>query len=206
MTTAAESIPTRGPYAKTARRRQEIIAAATSVFATQGYHGGSLRDISRRLDLSLSSVVHHFPSKDELLIAVLENAVHTGADWTEDRAAVAGVETAAVDLVRSNLLRPELLRLLAILSAEASAPDHPAHDWFDRRYERVTRELARQIGFDQSVGRVRPDADPLETAKLVVAAWDGLQLQWLIRPSEDMVGMMSRFLARLLRPVDGPRD
>ncbi|MGV9381299.1 TetR/AcrR family transcriptional regulator [Nonomuraea sp. NPDC003707] len=39
-----------------------------------GYRGGSLREIAKQLDLSLTSVVHHFPSKSALLVAVLENA------------------------------------------------------------------------------------------------------------------------------------
>jgi AcrR family transcriptional regulator len=33
------------------------------VFATRGYHGGSLRDIARELDLSLTSIVHHYNTK-----------------------------------------------------------------------------------------------------------------------------------------------
>ena len=53
----------RGPYAKSEQRRREIVEAATSVFATRGYHGGSLRDIARELDLSLTSIVHHYNTK-----------------------------------------------------------------------------------------------------------------------------------------------
>ena len=50
----------RGPYAKSAQRSSDILDAAATVFATHGYHGGSLRDIARSLDLSLTSIVHHF--------------------------------------------------------------------------------------------------------------------------------------------------
>jgi AcrR family transcriptional regulator len=197
-TTTARSTAARGPYAKTAQRRQEIIDAATNVFAARGYHGGSLRDISRELGLSLTSLVHHFPSKSELLIAVLENADHTGGDWTRDRIPQVGVRTTVEELVTSNFSRPELLRLLAILSSEASHPDHPAHDWFVRRYQRLAEELATEIANDQSLGRVDTDRDPLETAKIILAAWDGLQLQWLLNPNEDMSAHISALLSRLL--------
>src|SRR5215218_8251006 len=67
----------RGPYAKSAQRSIEILDAATTVFATHGYRGGSLRDIARQLDLSLTSIVHHFGSKYALLEAVLERADRT---------------------------------------------------------------------------------------------------------------------------------
>src|SRR3954454_9634741 len=64
----------RGPYAKSAQRSSDILDPATTVFATHGYSGGSLRDIARQLDLSLTSIVHHFGTKYELLDAVLERA------------------------------------------------------------------------------------------------------------------------------------
>ena len=69
--TAARPATRRGPYAKSAQRRVEIVASATAVFAARGYRGGSLREIAKQLDLSLTSVVHHFPSKSAPLVAVL---------------------------------------------------------------------------------------------------------------------------------------
>lgn len=188
----------RGPYAKTAQRQQEIIDAATNVFATSGYHGGSLRDISRQLGLSLTSVVHHFSTKSELLIAVLENADHTGADWLDDRIREAGLRVALPELVASNFGRPELLRLFTILSAEASAPDHPAHDWFVHRYENFAQHVAASITEDQALGRISPSLDGVEAAKLIIAVWDGLQLQWLLNPAEDMSTLFETSLSCIL--------
>ncbi|RXZ67974.1 TetR/AcrR family transcriptional regulator [Agromyces albus] len=187
----------RGPYAKTAKRRQEIVDAATNVFATRGYHGGSLRDISRQIGLSLTSVVHHFPAKSDLLAAVLENADHS-ADWFLDRARAHGVKSAILDVVRHNLDRPELLRLLAIVSSEASDPEYPAHGWFVKRYENLAAELERDIAHDIQQGRVPSDVDPEQAAHLIIAVWDGLQLQWLLDPAQDMPGRMDRALDRLL--------
>ena len=189
----------RGPYAKTAKRRQEIVDAATNVFATRGYHGGSLRDISRQIGLSLTSVVHHFPAKSDLLSAVLENADHTGGgDWFFDRARTDGVKTAIIELVRRNLDRPELLRLLAIVSSEASDAEHPAHGWFVRRYENFATELVRLIAHDVALGRLPPGVDAEDAAHLIIAVWDGLQLQWLLDPAQDMPGRMDGALRRLL--------
>ncbi|RZI92125.1 MAG: TetR/AcrR family transcriptional regulator, partial [Microbacterium sp.] len=62
----------RGPYAKTAERRREIIDSATAVFSEHGYRGGSLRQIAKELDLSLTTLMHHFPTKTALLSAVLQ--------------------------------------------------------------------------------------------------------------------------------------
>ncbi|MEV4019691.1 TetR/AcrR family transcriptional regulator [Nonomuraea angiospora] len=195
---ASKPTRARGRYAKSAQRSSEIIEAATIVFATHGYRGGSLRDISRELNLSLTSIVHHFGTKYELLEAVLERAdqtVGTGfaafdfeADCVER-----GVAPAAMERVRSNLERPELLRLLAILAAESSAPEHPAHDWFIDRYRRKTESLAKAFAFDQTKGRIDKTHDPRVLSRLLIGTWDGMQLQWLTDPSTDMVRAMRTF-------------
>ena len=188
---------TRGPYAKSAQRSSDILDAATTVFATHGYSGGSLRDIARQLDMSLTSIRHHFPTKYELLEAVLERADHTtngNTDFDFDAACAAdGVASATLARVRSNLDRRELLRLFAILSAESSAPTHPAHDWFVDRYRRHCQDMAAAFAYDQSRGRVHTDRDPRVLGRLLIGTWDGIQLQWLIDPHYDMHEAMEAF-------------
>lgn len=187
----------RGPYAKSAQRSIDILDAATTIFATHGYRGGSLRDIARELDLSLTSVVHHFGTKYELLEAVLERADKTGDsnEAFDFNAACAeqGVANATLQRASSGLERPGILRLFAILSAESSAPEHPAHDWFVARYRRKTEELAAAFAFDQANGRIDPARDPYLLSRLLIAAWDGIQLQWLIDPTVDMNIAMRAF-------------
>jgi len=195
--TVMRSSGARGPYAKSAKRSAEILDAATTVFATHGYSGGSLRDIARQLDLSMTSIAHHFGSKHELLEAVLERA-----DTTTSRTAVfdfdaacadRGVAAATLERVHSNLERPELLRLFAILSAEASVASHPAHEWFVDRYRRKIESVAAAFAFDQARHRVNPHRDPELLSRLLIGTWDGIQLQWLIDPTTDMDTAMRSF-------------
>ncbi|MER6003449.1 hypothetical protein ABT120_33085 [Nonomuraea angiospora] len=62
--------------------------------------------------------------------------------------------------VRRNLERPEMLRLLALMAAESSAPDHRAHEWFRDRYERTIGLLAVAVRRDQDEGRISNARDP----------------------------------------------
>jgi AcrR family transcriptional regulator len=190
----------RGPYAKSARRQAEIVASATSVFSTRGYRGGSLREIAKQLDLSLTSVVHHFPSKSALLVAVLESADSAHADLFQEDSQREGVAYAVLHYVRRNVDRPEMLRLLALMAAESSAADHPAHDWFRHRYDLTIGALAIAVRRDQEEGRVSNTRDPRGIAECLVALWDGLQLQWLIDPRRDIVAAMTAALKDLLGP------
>jgi AcrR family transcriptional regulator len=63
----------RGPYAKTAARRLETIAAAADAFGESGYESASIRDIADRLGITHAAVTFHFNTKQQLLAAVLEH-------------------------------------------------------------------------------------------------------------------------------------
>ncbi|MEU0070019.1 TetR/AcrR family transcriptional regulator [Streptomyces sp. NPDC006332] len=184
----------RGPYANTARRKAEIVDAAERAFAVTGYHGGSLREIARDLDLSFTSLRHHFPSKETLLIAVLENADQREQAVFEEDLLHRGLIEAVVALAERNLARPEALRLLAVMSAEASSTSHPAHAWFVERYDRVRALIENGIRSDIAQGRLPADTKPAEAAYAFVALWDGLQLQWLIDPNFDLVPALEKSL------------
>ncbi|NLX11770.1 MAG: TetR/AcrR family transcriptional regulator [Chloroflexi bacterium] len=49
-----------------------ILHAAATVFCRQGYHGATMADIAAEVNLTAGSLYHHFPSKQELLLAVLD--------------------------------------------------------------------------------------------------------------------------------------
>ncbi|WP_300400519.1 TetR/AcrR family transcriptional regulator [Nocardioides sp.] len=52
--------PTRGGKAV-------IVTSAVANFTERGYHGTSMRDIARDADVTVASIYHHFPSKQDIL-------------------------------------------------------------------------------------------------------------------------------------------
>jgi AcrR family transcriptional regulator len=58
-------------------RRQAILDAAATVFAAQGYHRASMRDIARSAGGSLAGLYHHFATKEEILFAISAGAFDT---------------------------------------------------------------------------------------------------------------------------------
>ncbi len=182
----------RGPYAKSASLRHRIVVAATAEFAAKGYHGGSLRKIAADLSLSVTSVSHHFGSKGALLLAVLDHTDDLGASFIGSHPDD-GLSSTLLPLIERNLATPNLLRLLAVVAAEASAEQHPAHEWFLRRYRRLSTWIASGVAAERAPGEA-PDAEDLAAARDIIAAWDGHQLQWLLDPELDMVAAMRRSL------------
>lgn len=57
-------------------RRDEIIAAATELFAAHGYHAVGMRTIADAVGIRSSSLYHHFPSKQKLLVAITSEGNH----------------------------------------------------------------------------------------------------------------------------------
>ena len=53
---------------------QAILDAGLETFAATGFHGASVRDIARAAETSLSNLYNYFPSKEDLLVAVLKDA------------------------------------------------------------------------------------------------------------------------------------
>lgn len=68
--TTAPSNGTRGRGAKL----DAILAAALTAFAESGFNGASMRTIAGSAGTSLSNLYNYFPSKDDLLVAVLKDA------------------------------------------------------------------------------------------------------------------------------------
>src|SRR4051794_35021468 len=54
------------------QRYQRILDAATSVFATKGYHGTLVDDIAEEADTSKGGVYFHFPNKQAIFLALLD--------------------------------------------------------------------------------------------------------------------------------------
>jgi AcrR family transcriptional regulator len=55
-------------------RKRQILDAAERLFSERGYHGASMRDLARELDLKGGSLYSHIDGKEELLWRVLERA------------------------------------------------------------------------------------------------------------------------------------
>lgn len=55
--------------------RDELIETAAQVFRQKGYHGASMEDIAAAVHLRKASLYHHFSSKQEILLEILDRAL-----------------------------------------------------------------------------------------------------------------------------------
>lgn len=186
----------RGPYAKSVAQRDNILAAARRVFAQFGYSGSSMRGIAEEAGITFTGLRHHFATKDELLIAVLEQR---DQEHSTQQADVHGMDLldALVALLDQVLEDPAITEVFTTVSGEAVGRDHPAHQFFVDRYARIRAQFAGELRAAEAAGG-HLALEPEQAAVLLAAIMDGLQLQWLLDESVDVHGAFAAFI-RLAR-------
>jgi AcrR family transcriptional regulator len=182
--------------ARSEERRAEILRAAFEVIAERGYRGTTLGAVAERVGLTQQGLLHYFPTKEALLVAVLEERDQwdTGGGRRSQEGWRLELLTSLVDY---NAMRPGIVQTFSALLGESVTEGHPAREFFTRRYDQVrgnmTAVLRDEFG-DLLPGGLTPE----QAAPLLTAVMDGLQYQWLLDPeSVDMPAAFRNFL-RLL--------
>lgn len=191
----------RGPYAKGRAKREEILDAALELFSRDGYDRVSVREIARVTGLTQAGLLHHFSTKEELFVEVLRRRDRKNLEEFSDvfdgeRHTVEGL----VRVVRHNALESALVRLYVAMSAESTDEHSPARAFFEDRYRVLLADVADDVRAKQNAGELAADLDPEGLASLLVAAADGLQIQWLLDPAgPDMGERLGALWQALLR-------
>ena len=60
---------------RVALTRQQLLAAAATVFARRGYHAASVEEVASEAGYSTGAVYHHFQGKEDLFLALFEEHV-----------------------------------------------------------------------------------------------------------------------------------
>jgi AcrR family transcriptional regulator len=180
-------------------RREQLLEAALAAFAARGYRGASLASIADDVRISQPGLLHHFPSKEHLLVGVLEYHEDRNAERIQAAIANASLADGLLDLARHHEANPEFIRLFVVLAAESVDPEHPAHDWFVDRYRRIRALLRAQVAEEQRLSRITKAIDPDTITQLLLSVLDGLELQHLLDTDEVEIAAPLSALLDMLR-------
>ena len=182
-----------------------ILAAARELFGQRGYRGTSLAAIAEAAGLSQPGLLHHFRSKNAVLLAVL--ASRDCADSSISSPGPDGPGIGMIDglaaLVAHNESDRPVVALFSMLLGEAVAADHPAHEYFVRRYDEVRACFTQNLRDAQKEHALAPGVDPEALANVLIAVLDGLQFQWLLDESVDMRASYAA-LREMIRAAGSP--
>ena len=181
-------------------RRARIIRAAAEEFARGGFYNTPVTRIAELSGLTDAGLGHHFPTKEQLLIAVVQWRHQESREWWSQYARADTPEFlgAFAGAAERDLSQPGLIELFVTLAAEAARPAHPAHDLFAQRYAETLAGVALGLRLGVERGRLRPGLDVDQLAAELIAVSDGLQLQWMLSGrTTDLVGGIRAYTDRL---------
>lgn len=188
----------RGPYASTPARRAEIVRAALASFAEHGYERASLRDIAARAGVTHAALLRHFATKDELLLAAL---AQRDADDEELAQRILRSKVPAERVLSSVLAEefahPEHQRNWLAVTIAATNPEHPAHDFFLARKDRMRREFNHRV---VSVMGETSELSADDKVTMVLAMIDGLRIQALLDPGLAVLPLIETFMRMIASP------
>lgn len=196
--------PARKSYAKSAAIRQRILDACVHEFGLSGFYGATMKDIAARAEMSHPGLLHHFPTKEGLLLAVLDyRDTRSTAVWQAafDELGNTPENTvrAMLAVVVANELEPGLAALHASLSAEATNPEHPAHSYFRERYRVFQQYYEDRFEEMKDLGHLTTTMSPRALAFTFIAVLDGLEVHWLYeRDHFRMEDIIDEFLASIV--------
>jgi len=194
-------------YANGRATKHAIVQAAATHFAVRGFNAATVRDIAAAVGISRAGLLRHFSSKANLLQAVLEERDARDRDHFRPYARIrggVGILQGMIDLAKRNEQTPGMVDLFIRLSTEAGDPSHPAHTYFRERYVGIRAGTAQTLRSAAAASYLRDDVDPGDAAARLTALMDGLQVQWVLDPSQLMHPHVHQAIAELLN--DAGRD
>lgn len=184
--------------------------AAARTFGAKGYQKGSLIEIAEQVGMTHAGVLHHFGSKEALLIAVLEYRDVEDMEAREGRSMPSGMDLFRhlVYTALVNTHREGLVQTYAVITGESVTQDHPASGYVKERFSSLRRHI--EDAFRIVCG---PDLDEdlcHYAAASIIGLMDGVQLQWLI--DKDAVALpeatafaIEAIVAATIAGADRPR-
>jgi AcrR family transcriptional regulator len=133
--------------------RDEILEAAAQIFSQKGFHAASMQDIAHAVNLKKASLYHHVNNKQEMLVAILDQALDLLIErMTEVMARPLSpdekLRQAMVSYLQAMLEHRELASVLLLEHRSLEPAMHARHIPRRDRFERLWRDLIQE-GMDQ---------------------------------------------------------
>jgi AcrR family transcriptional regulator len=177
---------------KQARTRSELLGAARALIAERGVAGLRVSDVTERSDVALGSFYSHFETKDEIVEAVVAEAVSSLADALGDvggRLAdpAEGMSVGARQLIELGRTEPELARLMLAL-------DHAEDRFAEVIYPRALTIMRRGV----ESGRFIADEPELMLTLAIAGVFAGVRLALESPGDTDLPSRCATALLRLV--------
>ena len=141
-------------------RQRELIAVAMRLFAEHGYHAVGINEISGELGLTGPAFYRHYPSKEALLIACLDDAITAHLEAVVDVARSAPDPQHALEAIVDNhvaFVFDQTENIQTWRTEFRSLPEADRHRlrYLQRLYTEEWVRIVRQLRTDLDVEQIR---------------------------------------------------
>lgn len=177
--------------------RTQIVDAMIRVLHELPLHEVTPARVADEADVTIATLEASFPSWDGLLLATIDR-------WNDRRttplmplAAEFGTIRFLRAIVTANVDDPSLMRFLTSTLNIAAAPKHPLAPMLHIRWRKFHGFVQQSLMQDIAAGREPHTMEPSRGAEQLLATYEGLQLQSMVRPEMDLLESFDRAVTRL---------
>jgi len=191
---------------KTMRKKTDILTIAGELFSQRGYHGTSMRDLAKALDLRGASLYSHIKSKEEMLWEIVNHSADQFQASAEAVSQDSSPEEQMRQLIRGHLhVIAEALPYATVfliewkfLTPALREQVKARRDAYEAHFRRVIKE-----GIEQKVFRVQ---DPRLASLFVLSALNWT-CQWFHLDGPLSVDELSeQYTTLILRALKGEEE
>ncbi len=163
--------------ARRAKKKKEILDAAIQCFAEKGFHSTSMQDVCRAAGMSPGSLYRYFASKDDIIIAIVEEERREGDEFTNYISGnddLIGSLSDIIDHVIQRSKDPSYAQLSVEIYAELIRNDKAmkiAVEGYTKSTSALTKALINAI----DNGQINSDWNPEALAEVLIALIDALE-------------------------------
>ncbi|GEM_PF-453591 len=178
-------------------RRKEILEVFHDVLSCEGLEGASMSKVASRMGVAPSLIMHYFPSKEEMVVALVDHILARYEETFLPRLRGIGDPEERLRAATDLLLGPEWPGLVdeAVFYACYSLGfrDRRVRESFRRMYARLREVLAEEIAALMDEGAV-VRGDPWNAADLVITLLEGYDFYRGVMEGEKHFEDFGRFL------------
>jgi TetR/AcrR family fatty acid metabolism transcriptional regulator len=190
--------------------RERILAAALEVFAGKGYHRALVDDIVRASGTSKGAVYHHFPTKEALFLALVDEfaqrlALAVATAISRRQGALAKVEGALVAALDTFAENARLARLILLEAVSLGAVYEAKRAEVHGRFASLIRDYLDEAVSEGSIASI--------DTRVATLAWLGavneVVVQWLhtgTPPLAESIASLTCSCARSASPPTSADD
>ena len=192
------------------QRTQEVLEAATAVFAKLGFHKARMDDIAEEAGVSKGVLYFYFKSKDAIIEALLKQIFSRSLNMHEMFQKEGSIRDHLLELTDTFGREVQMMKLLLPVAFEfysLAGRNKTVNEFVGNYYREMINELGKLIERGIATGELQSGLDTTETARTIISLFEGMTLLWILEKGKfDWVNNARTSIMQFTRGIERHPD